>query len=280
MLGVLSSRASTSRCRLRLIVEDRNEMKRSSFLLSIIALFAYAVLTVSCIGFIFHTEVLVGSDLCHKVGIPKVWHYPTSRDNSVSETFYRKIDFPEPALCIAKQTAFTEEISKEKACFSQLKPGGFLITDEQWAAGKEVQRERWETAKKVIPAGLWSGFTDEGFSYQGKPFRRAGKYWVAMANLSLLPSPSGKFVVLQSVDNDNTRDFILFRQSGREPGNTRVYIQVFELATAKEVIRIRVQVRNISADTVYAATGWLDGDQLLVNAPRAEELHSCYLGDS
>jgi hypothetical protein len=234
------------------------------------------LLFVACIGISVSVKFLHGQERCGELDLMGKWSYPDGvRGDPSTTTEFRSITAPRNATCIAQKVAFTYDLSNERLCFEKGKGELFPITWEQWEAGTPVPEFVPYYGPRGLAKRLSAGFHDDGLEYGGHSFPRAGRHWVKMQDYAVLLSPSGKYIAVQSVDHDNDKDYLFFRSNGREPSSTNVYIQVYELSSGDELLRARVSLNRINADSTYAKTRWMDGDHLWIESFLYGEKYSC-----
>jgi hypothetical protein len=233
-------------------------------------------LFVCYVGMSVSVKFFHGQERCGELDLMGKWSYPEGvRHNPSTTELFRKIRSPREAICVAQKVAFTDELSNERLCFEKGKGELFPITWQQWDAGTPVPEIEPYSGPRGLAKRLGNGFHDHGLEYGGHSFPRAGRHWVKMQDYAVLLSPSGKYIAVQSVDHDNDKDYLFFRSNGREPSSTNVYIQVYELSSGDELLRARVSLNRINADSTYASTHWMDGDHLWISPSPSSEKYSC-----
>ena len=138
-------------------------------------------------------------------------------------------------------------------------------TAEEWSRGIAI--EPFGCYGSGDPCGEeWLSATMRGpLVVDGRELPKAGEYWAGPVTSAAPPSPGRRWILLHSYSG-NVKNWM--SRWGAEYGHVirgTGYIQLLRMKDAKELFRIRVQVRNEYPDQITTDNPWLDDDLLVIS---------------
>lgn len=208
-------------------------------------------------------SVLRGNEYCRSIDLPHVWQLQngTYVASSVASNFeYRRIPSRSNEWCLAHKELYSKDRSNRMLCISPTSTSLLPIDPE------------WPTLPEYIPR-YGHDFPDESrrqfdmfvrarrpgmFQLQDVSIELAGEKWGDLPN----PSTDRQYVILMSHDEDNwivrKTTINLWAGHGHDTAHSPAYVQVIDLSSGKEVIRITYELNKYSVSNITNGVGWLD----------------------
>lgn len=138
-------------------------------------------------------------------------------------------------------------------------------TAEEWERGIAIEPFGCSSKGALCGAEWWRTSISGPLVVDGRELPKAGEYWAGPRTSAAPPSPDRRWILLHSYSG-NVKNWM--SRWGAEYGHVirgTGYIQLLRMKDAKELFRIRVQVRNEYPDQITTDNPWLDDDLLVIS---------------
>jgi hypothetical protein len=201
----------------------------------------------------FHPSLSRAKPYCSVVNFPEPWQFGSSYGRFSNEYEFRRLR-NEPSNIIVRPLAESyQEMSGNRFVFDLDHPYRVRSGSQQeWDSGTPLTVQR----NSLITTG--EQLETPRIEYRGRQYSRAGSEWAEPRDVAL-PSPSGKWLLLQS-DGGTTIKSPLY---GNGPTFGEAFAQVFDAATGVKRFEIWTKFCNVHSVFAQYHNGWLDDRHLM-----------------